>query len=85
VKRLDAGIGEIKRVYIEPSYRGRGIARPLMAAVEEEARRLGYDRVRLDTGHEQPAARHIYETSGYVAISRFNDAPFAAFWFEKTL
>ena len=68
-----------------PEYRGRGIGRPLIAALEEEARRLGYRRVRLDTGHEQPAARHIYETSGYAPIGRYNDAPFAAFWFEKQL
>ena len=85
LKRIDDEAAEIKRVYIQPAHRGRGLGRPLIAAVEEEARRLGYRRVRLDTGHEQPAARHIYETSGYRSIERFNDAPFAAFWFEKEL
>jgi GNAT superfamily N-acetyltransferase len=85
IKRIDDETAEIKRVYIEPAHRGRGIGRPLVAAIEEEARRLGYRRVRLDTGHEQPEARHIYETSGYHAIERFNDAPFAAYWFEKEL
>jgi GNAT superfamily N-acetyltransferase len=85
LKRLDDDVAEIKRVYVEPAFRGRGIGRPLIAAIEGEARRLGYRRVRLDTGHEQPEARHIYETSGYRGIERFNDAPFAAFWFEKDL
>jgi len=85
LKRIDEEAAEIKRVFIKPEFRGRGIGRPLIAAVERRARELGYRRVRLDTGHEQPEARHIYETSGYHSIERFNDAPFAAFWFEKEL
>src|SRR5262245_33404662 len=70
LKRWSDEVAEIKRVYVEPAHRGRGIGRPLIAAIEEEARRLGYRRVRLDTGHEQPEARHIYETSGYRVIER---------------
>jgi GNAT superfamily N-acetyltransferase len=85
VKRLDDGVGEIKRMYVVPTERGRGYARLLLGALEEAARDLGYDRVRLDTGSRQPHARALYESAGYREISDYNGNPFAAHWFEKDL
>lgn len=85
VKRLDATTGEIKRMYVSPAHRNRGLARRLLAELEHRARELGYRRVRLDTGSEQPAARSIYERSGYRSIAPYNDNPYATFWFEKDL
>lgn len=84
VRRLAAGIGEVKRMYVTPPARGRGLSRLLLAAIEEHARTLGYDRLRLDTGL-QPAARHLYVTSGFVEIPDYNGNPYAAFWGEKIL
>ena len=61
LKRLEPGVAEIKRMYVVPDARGRGLARRLLAALEDTARELGYARVRLDTGASQPHARALYE------------------------
>lgn len=85
VKRLDDRTAEIKRMYVVPEARGRGVARALLGALEDAARRLGYSRVRLDTGPDQPHARALYESAGFAAISDYNGNPYAAFWGEKVL
>jgi GNAT superfamily N-acetyltransferase len=56
VKRLGDGAAEIKRMYVVPSARGRGVAGELLAALEDAARSLGYAVARLDTGAKQPWA-----------------------------
>ncbi|MDO9409791.1 GNAT family N-acetyltransferase [Patulibacter sp.] len=76
---------EVKRMYVRPSGRGRGVARALLAELERAAVRAGHRRVRLDTGAAQPDARHVYLTSGYREIPDYNGNPRAAFWFEKEL
>jgi GNAT superfamily N-acetyltransferase len=85
VKRLDAEAGELKRMYVVPDARGRGVARALLAALEERAREMGFAIARLDTGPRQPAARHLYETAGYEQIANFNGNPVATFFGEKRL
>ena len=85
VKRLSDDVGEIKRMYVAPEARSRGLARMLLAALEDAARALGYARVRLDTGPRQPHARALYESTGYREIERYNDNPFASYWAEKAL
>jgi GNAT superfamily N-acetyltransferase len=85
VKRLDAETGEIKRMYVVPAWRGRGIARLLLGALEDHAARLGYRRVRLDTGPRQAVAQSLYERSGYVAIPDYNANAKASYWGEKAL
>jgi GNAT superfamily N-acetyltransferase len=85
VKRLADGVCEIKRMYVMPAARGRGVARALLAALESRARELGYTTARLDTGHKQPHARHVYESAGYVEADNFNDNPVATFFGEKQL
>jgi GNAT superfamily N-acetyltransferase len=85
VKRLDDDACEIKRMYVVPSARGNGHATRLLAALEDEARRLGYATVRLDTGEHQPQAQAMYERAGYAPIGNFNANPFASFWGEKRL
>jgi GNAT superfamily N-acetyltransferase len=85
VKRLDDGVGEIKRMYVVPDERSRGVARALLVALEDAARDLGYPVVRLDTGARQPHAAALYESAGYRAIPDYNDNTYAAFWFEKEL
>ena len=85
VKRLGDGLGEIKRMYVVPEARGRGLARRLLVALEEAARDLGYARVRLDTGPRQQAARRLYETAGYTEVPDYNENPYASYWGEKAL
>ncbi len=85
LKRLPDGAGEIKRMYVVPAARRRGLARALLGALEDAARALGYEVVRLDTGPRQPHAQALYEASGYVPIGNFNANPLAAFWGEKRL
>jgi GNAT superfamily N-acetyltransferase len=85
VKRLDEQTGEIKRMFVETRARGLGLGRILLGALEDAARDLGYERVRLDTGSEQPEAQGLYPSAGYDAIEDYNHNPYASFWFEKAL
>ena len=72
-------------MFVVARARGGGVGRRLLAELEAECRRLGYGRVRLDTGPEQPAARALYEGAGYRPIPDYNANPYAAHWFEKRL
>jgi len=85
LKRLDAETCELKRMYLRPDARGRGLSRVLLGALEERARQLGYRRARLDTGDRQPAARRLYETAGYGRIPDYNGNTLARLWFEREL
>lgn len=85
LKRLSAETGEIKRMYVVPSARGAGVGRRLLDELEARAEAIGYRRLRLDTGAEQPAARAIYEAAGYRPIPDYNGNPYASHWFEKGL
>jgi GNAT superfamily N-acetyltransferase len=85
VRHFDDGVGEIKRMFVRPAARSRGIAGELLTALERAARTLGYDRVRLDTGPRQAHAESLYRRAGFVPIAAYNDNPFASFWGEKTL
>lgn len=68
LRRHDDRAGEIKRMYVAPSARGRGVARALLAALEDAARAAGYAEVRLETGVEQPEAMQLYTSAGYEPI-----------------
>lgn len=57
--------GEIKRVYVSESCRGRGVARALMARLEEHLRAQGVALARLETGVRQPEALALYRALGY--------------------
>ncbi|MTD43464.1 GNAT family N-acetyltransferase [Conexibacter sp. W3-3-2] len=85
LKRLPDGTCEIKKMFVAPSARGRGVARTLLRALEDEARRLGYAVARLDTGPKQPHAQRLYESEGYREIGNFNDNPVATYFAEKQL
>jgi DNA-binding MarR family transcriptional regulator/GNAT superfamily N-acetyltransferase len=83
LKRLDDGIGEIKRVWTAPSARGLGVAGRLMDRLETLAREAGFGIVRLDTNKALSEAQAMYARRGYAAIERYNDNPYAHHWFEK--
>ena len=67
----EPGVAEIKRMYVVPEQRGRGLSRLVLGALEDAARDLGCARVRLETGLRQPEAIRLYETSGYAPIEGF--------------
>jgi GNAT superfamily N-acetyltransferase len=85
LRRLGDNVAEIKRMYVRPDSRSRGVARELLVALEETARVLGYKRARLDTGPKQVHALALYRAVGYVEVPPYNDNPFACFWGEKAL
>jgi GNAT superfamily N-acetyltransferase len=85
LKDLGGGACEIKRMYVVPELRGRGVAGALLRALEEQARNLGYAWARLDTGPRQPHAVRLYERAGYRPIANFNGNPVASWFGEKPL
>jgi GNAT superfamily N-acetyltransferase len=63
--------GEIKRVYLMPHARGRGLSRLLMDGLLELARETGYTWMQLETGDVQPEAIGLYETSGWTRVPNY--------------
>ncbi|MDD7964063.1 GNAT family N-acetyltransferase [Actinomycetospora lemnae] len=78
-------VAEIKRLYVVPDARSRGVGRALLAALEDAARELGYARVRLDAGAEQRHSRALFADVGYRAIPPYNANHIAVFFGEKDL
>jgi len=68
---LGAGVGEIKRMYVRPPYRGQGLSRLILAALEELAVRRGYRTLRLETGNYLAPALGLYRSAGYRPIPLF--------------
>jgi putative acetyltransferase len=65
----EEGVAELKRMYVRPAFRGRGIARQMIVALEEEALAAGRPVIRLTTGASLPAAIALYQSSGYRQIT----------------
>ena len=72
---------ELKRMWVSESARGLGLGRRLLAALEARAGSV----VRLETNAALTEAIALYRSAGYVEVPAFNDEPYAAHWFEKTL
>jgi GNAT superfamily N-acetyltransferase len=85
--RLDAATGELRRMYVAPQARGRGLGRMLLAELERLAAASGYRRLRMETGNLQAAAIALYEGAGYRRIDCWG--PFVtdprSICFEKSL
>ncbi|MFF0109424.1 GNAT family N-acetyltransferase [Streptomyces hirsutus] len=65
------GDAELKRMYVIEQMRGRGLARRILAALEDDARAAGRLRMVLETGTEQPEAIALYASSGYEPCEKF--------------
>jgi GNAT superfamily N-acetyltransferase len=87
LRRLDSiqAAGEVKRLYVRPEYRGRGIAGVLYGALETYAAATGYQSLHLDTTDEMLAAQQFYESLGYVRCERYNQNPQATIFMRKNL
>lgn len=73
VRRLDEHVAEIKRMYVTPTFRGRGVARAILEQLEQEARSLGVVRLVLETGGRQPEALALYRGAGFTEIPCFGE------------
>ena len=71
VRRHDATVAEIKRMYVRAAHRRNGVGRVLLRAAEERAGALGYTRVLLETGDQQPEAIALYTADGYRPLTGF--------------
>jgi DNA-binding MarR family transcriptional regulator/GNAT superfamily N-acetyltransferase len=76
---------EIKRMWVARSVRGLGLGRRLLAELESQACTAGATVARLDTNRSLVEAQALYRSSGYEEIPRFNDEPYADYWFGKRL
>ena len=71
LRPLDGGGAEVKRLYVAPQARGRGVSTAVLRAIEDEARGMGLTRLVLETGSAQPDAMRFYEREGYTRIPNF--------------
>ena len=73
LRSLDDETGEVKRMFVVPEERGRGISRLVLSRVEAEARARGHRRLRLETGDRQAEAVGLYRTSGFAPIEPWGE------------
>jgi len=74
LRKLEEGVGEIKRMFIRPEYRGRGYGREMMDRLVDKARELGYHTIRLSTAFFLEASVHIYRSAGFVERDKYPGA-----------
>jgi putative acetyltransferase len=71
LRPMEPGVAEVKRMYVEPAARGRGISRRMLAELERAAAGMGYTTVRLETGLRQTVAVRLYDSAGYRRIANY--------------
>lgn len=71
LRRLDGRTAEVKRMYVAPGARRQGVARAVLAYLEEHARSNGLTRLVLETGSEQPEALAFYTAAGYRPVAPY--------------
>lgn len=70
-RRREGRIGEVKRMFVQPAHRGKGVARKVLQEIETWAREQGLDCLQLETGAFMDDARRLYESSGYAYIPNY--------------
>jgi putative acetyltransferase len=87
LRPIDADMVEVKRMFVRPEYRRRGLARAMLFRLEEHAAQCGYRTIRLETGEGQPEAIALYRAAGYRPIPCYGEyAPHPdSRCFEKSL
>ncbi len=77
LRQLAGSTCEMKRLYVRPEARGHGLARQLVTRLCDEAKRLGYTEIRLDTLPMMSGAQALYQAQGFVDIEPYYDTPIA--------
>jgi len=87
LKRHGSAVGEVKRMYTRPDYRGQGIGGRIVAEIEQRARRAGLEQLVLETGDRHPAAYRVYERAGFRRCGPVLDYPDTGWsiFYEKPL
>lgn len=85
VRVLEPGVVEIKRMWLRPDIRGRGLGRFLLTSLENRARALGGRRVLLAVNEALVEACGLYVSTGYEPVERFEDNPYTTHFFGKHL
>jgi putative acetyltransferase len=73
LRPLDAGIAEVKRMFVRSKFRRRGISRTILSTLETIAREKGCSTLRLETGTEQPESLALYRSAGYTQIPAYGE------------
>jgi len=81
----EAGVCEIKRMWVHESTRGLGLGRRLLVETEALARQRGAACIRLETNRSLTEAISLYRSAGFEEVPPFNAEPHAHHWFRKTL
>lgn len=74
MRRIRSDIGEIKRMYVRPEFRGRGIGSALVHTLIQEAREIGYPRMRLDSTRFMREAHALYRSVGFREIEEYPES-----------
>ncbi len=85
LRKIDASIGEVKRMWVHTQARRLGVGRRILEKLEALARERGLTTLRLDSNRALSEAHALYRKLGYVEVPRFNDEPYAHVWFAKRL
>ena len=83
LRPLDDERGEVKRLYVRPEFRGKGIGKTLMEWIEREAMAIGYSSLYLDTVPQLVSAIALYRRLGYVETDCYNNSPVETTIFMK--
>lgn len=74
MRKISAEIAEIKRMYVRPAFRGRGIGRDLLERLLVAAKRMGYPRMRLDSARFMKEAHSLYRSAGFEEIEPYPES-----------